>query len=84
MDQGHQLSLSFRSKISSIREKPTQLLIAWNSSSHHMTRDDSHEWQVEIIVQALIKAVDSEPPEKIRPCDLVKLMQSLKLMAFQM
>jgi hypothetical protein len=34
---------------------------------------------VEAKVQALLGAVDSYPPERIRPCDLQKLLNSLKL-----
>jgi hypothetical protein len=30
-------------------------------------------------VQALLKAVGNDPPERIRPCDLQKLINSLKL-----
>jgi hypothetical protein len=34
---------------------------------------------VEARVQALLEAVYSDPPESIRPCDLQKLLHSLKL-----
>jgi hypothetical protein len=34
---------------------------------------------VEAGVQALFKAAHNDPPEKIRPCDLLKLIPSLKL-----
>jgi hypothetical protein len=34
---------------------------------------------VEARVQALLEAVDSDPPERIRPCNLQKLLNSLKL-----
>jgi hypothetical protein len=34
---------------------------------------------VEARVQALLEAEDNDPPQKIRPCDLLKLMSSLKL-----
>jgi hypothetical protein len=35
---------------------------------------------VETRVQALLEAVDKKPPERIRPCDLQKIINSLKLM----
>jgi hypothetical protein len=41
--------------------------------------DENHEWQVEARVQALLKAVDNSPPQRIRPCDLQKLINSLNL-----
>jgi hypothetical protein len=34
---------------------------------------------VEARVQALLEAEDNDPPEKVRPCDLQKLINSLKL-----
>jgi hypothetical protein len=34
---------------------------------------------VEARVQALLEAEDNDAPEKIRPCDLLKLISSLKL-----
>jgi hypothetical protein len=34
---------------------------------------------VEATVQALLVAVVNDPPEKVRPCDLQKLINSLKL-----
>jgi hypothetical protein len=34
---------------------------------------------VEARVQALLEAIDNKPPERIRPCDLQKLINSLKL-----
>jgi hypothetical protein len=39
----------------------------------------NHERRVEARVQALLKAVDNGPPERLRPCDLQKLTDSLKL-----
>jgi hypothetical protein len=47
--------------------------------SPHDLCDDNQERQVETRVQALLEAIENEPPEKIRPCDLVKLIQSLTL-----
>jgi hypothetical protein len=40
--------------------------------------DENHEWQVEAKVQALLETVDKSPPQRIRPCDLQKLIKSLK------
>jgi hypothetical protein len=37
---------------------------------------------MEARVQALLEAVDKKPPERIRPCDLQKLINSLKLRKF--
>jgi hypothetical protein len=34
---------------------------------------------VEADVQALLEAVDDTPLEKVRPCDIQKLIKSLKL-----
>jgi hypothetical protein len=41
--------------------------------------DENHERQVEARVQALFEAEYNDPPEKVRPCDLQKLINSLKL-----
>jgi hypothetical protein len=46
----------------------------------HKLCDENHEWQVEARIQALLEAKDNNPPEKVRPCKLQKLMNSLKLM----
>jgi hypothetical protein len=50
-----------------------------NHFTPHDLSDENHERQVEARVQALLKADDSNPPERIRPCDLQKLLNSLKL-----
>jgi hypothetical protein len=60
-----------------------------NQFTHHDLCDDHHERRVEARVQTLLEAVNSKPPERIRPCDLQKLTSSLKLrpaewMTFQM
>jgi hypothetical protein len=47
--------------------------------SPHYLCDDNHERRVEAGVQALLETVDNNPPQKIRPCDLQKLINSLKL-----
>jgi hypothetical protein len=45
----------------------------------HDLCDDNHERRVEARVQALLETVDNDPPQRIRPCDLQKLINSLKL-----
>jgi hypothetical protein len=45
----------------------------------HDLCDENHERRVEARVQALLDTVDNNPPQKIRPCDLQKLINSLKL-----
>jgi hypothetical protein len=45
----------------------------------HDLCDDNHEWRVEARVQTLLETVDNDPPKRIRPCDLQKLINSLKL-----
>jgi hypothetical protein len=50
-----------------------------NQFTPHNLCEENHEQQVEAKVQALLEAVDSNPPERIRPCDLQKLLYSLKL-----
>jgi hypothetical protein len=45
----------------------------------HDLCDEDHERQVEAGVQALLEAADNDPPKKIKPCALLKLISSLKL-----
>ncbi|PNF28984.1 hypothetical protein B7P43_G15105 [Cryptotermes secundus] len=45
----------------------------------HVLCDKNHEWQVEARVQALLETIDDNPPQRIRPCDIQKLINSLKL-----
>jgi hypothetical protein len=49
-----------------------------NQFTPHDLCDENREWRVEARVLALLKTVDSSPPHKIRPCDLQKLINSLK------
>jgi hypothetical protein len=49
-----------------------------NQFTPHDLCDENHERRVEARVQALLEAVDNKPPERIRPCDLQKLLNSLK------
>jgi hypothetical protein len=41
--------------------------------------DENHKRRVEVKVHALLAAVDKNPSQKIRPCDLQKLINSMKL-----
>jgi hypothetical protein len=52
-----------------------------NQFTPHDLCDDNHKGRVEARVQALLEAVDKNPPppERIQPCDLQKLLNSLKL-----
>jgi hypothetical protein len=50
-----------------------------NQFTPHNLREENHERRVKARVQALLKAADSDPPERIRHCDLQKLLNSLKL-----
>jgi hypothetical protein len=45
----------------------------------HDLCDENHELQVEARVQALLNTTDNSPPQKIRPCNLHKLINSLQL-----
>jgi hypothetical protein len=45
----------------------------------HNLCDENHERRVEDGVQALFEAVNNDPPEKVRPCDLLKSIFFLKL-----
>jgi hypothetical protein len=44
----------------------------------HYLCDVNHKQRVEAIVQALLEAADDTPLEKVRPCDTMKLIKSLK------
>ncbi|PNF38110.1 hypothetical protein B7P43_G15356, partial [Cryptotermes secundus] len=50
-----------------------------NQYTPHNLFDDNHERRVEARVQALFKTTDNKPPQRIRPCDIQKLINSLKL-----
>jgi hypothetical protein len=45
----------------------------------HELCDENHERRVEAKVQALLETIDKNPPQRIRPCDVLKLINSLKL-----
>jgi hypothetical protein len=50
-----------------------------NQFTHHNLCDENHERRVDARVQTLLEATDNKPPKRIRPCDLEKLINSLKL-----
>jgi hypothetical protein len=50
-----------------------------NQFTLHDLCDENHKRQVEDRVQNLLEAVDNNSSKKIRPCDLQKLVNSLKL-----
>jgi hypothetical protein len=50
-----------------------------NQFTLHDLCDENHKRQVETRVQTLLEAVDNNSPERIRPCDLQKLLNSLKI-----
>jgi hypothetical protein len=50
-----------------------------NQFAPHDLCDYNHERWVEARVQALLETVENSPPERERPCDLQKLINSLKL-----
>jgi hypothetical protein len=50
-----------------------------NQFTPHDLCDENHDERVEARVQALLEAADSDPPKRIRPCDLQKLLNSLTL-----
>jgi hypothetical protein len=50
-----------------------------NHFSPHDLYEENHEQQTLARVQALSEAVDDNPPERVRPRDAQKLINSLKL-----
>jgi hypothetical protein len=50
-----------------------------NLFTPHDLCDETHELRVEARVQALLETVDDSPPERVRPCDLQKIIKTLKL-----
>jgi hypothetical protein len=50
-----------------------------NKFTPHDLCGGNYEWREEDGAQALLKTVDNNPPEGIRPCDIQKLINSLKL-----
>jgi hypothetical protein len=50
-----------------------------NQFTMHDLCDENDKRQVEARVRTLLEAVENNSPERIRPCDLQKLVNSLKL-----
>jgi hypothetical protein len=50
-----------------------------NQFTPHDLCDENHKWRVEASVQALLEAADYTPLEKVKHCDIHKLIKSLKL-----
>jgi hypothetical protein len=50
-----------------------------NNFTFHDLCDKNHERQVETTVQALLTSVEGTPLGKVRPCDIHKIANSLKL-----
>jgi hypothetical protein len=50
-----------------------------NRFTLHYLCDENHKQWVEARVQTLLKAVNNNSPESVRPCDLQKLINPLKL-----
>jgi hypothetical protein len=50
-----------------------------NHFTSHDLCDKSSEWQLEVRVQAMLEAIDNDFSERLRPCYLQKLINSLKL-----
>jgi hypothetical protein len=50
-----------------------------NQFTPHDLCDENHERRVEARVQAMLEAEGNEAPQRIRPCDLRKLLNSLKV-----
>jgi hypothetical protein len=50
-----------------------------NQFTQHDLCDENHKRQMEARVQTVLKAVDNNPPDRIRPYDQQKLVSSLKL-----
>jgi hypothetical protein len=54
-----------------LRREPTMLSL--------LLCDEDHERRVEARFQDLLETVDDNPPIKVRPCDVLKLLRSLKM-----
>jgi hypothetical protein len=50
-----------------------------NRFTHHDLCDERHERRVETTLQDVLETEYTAPLEKLRPCDLKKLINSLKL-----
>jgi hypothetical protein len=81
MDQGRQLPFMVLEALNVIHPIKANAIADCleNQFTHHDLCDENHERRVEAKFQTLLEAVDSKPPERIRPRDLQKLISSLKL-----
>jgi hypothetical protein len=50
-----------------------------NQFTPHDPCDERHEQRVEAYVQAQLEAEDNTPTQRVRPCDIQKLIHTLKL-----
>jgi hypothetical protein len=50
-----------------------------NQFTHNYACDENHKRRMEARVQTLLETVDNNPPERIKPCDLQRLVNCLKL-----
>jgi hypothetical protein len=50
-----------------------------NQFTPHDLCDEIHKRQMAVRVQTLLEPEDSNPPKRIRPCDLQEFVNSLKL-----
>jgi hypothetical protein len=71
-------SWSFRPKMLPVRESQRNCCLE-NEFTPHDLCDYNHERRVKARVQALLQTVDNSLPERVRPCDIQKLINSLKL-----
>jgi hypothetical protein len=81
MDQGHQLAIHspLGIKFHPLEKANTIADCLKKQFTSHDLCEENHKRHVEARVQALLNVVDNVPPERIRPCDLQKLIDSLKL-----
>jgi hypothetical protein len=60
-------------------EKANAIADCLENQFTHDLCDENHERRLEARVQTMLEAADSKPHERIRPCDLQKLLSFLKL-----
>jgi hypothetical protein len=73
------LSWSFRPKFHPQNKANAIADCSENQFTPHILCDENHERRVEARVKALFEAEGNDTPQRIRPCDLRKLLNSLKL-----
>jgi hypothetical protein len=80
MDQRHQLSFVVLQALNFILSKTNAIADCLEIQfTPHELCNENHERGVEARVQALLETVDNNPPQRIRPCDLRKIINSLEL-----